>query len=41
MTKRTGSKIIATVQYLGVQNARGYELISLSPEKRSYERFWT
>ena len=41
MTKRRGSKFNATVQYLGVQNARGYDIISLSPEKCSYEKFWT
>ena len=41
MTIRKGSKFNATVQYLGVQNSTGYNLISLSPEKCSYEKFWT
>ena len=41
MTSRTGSKFNATVQYLGVQNSKGYDLISLSPERCSFEKFWT
>lgn len=41
MTNRNSSKFGATLVYFGVQNVNGFENISLSPKKRSYEKFWT
>jgi len=41
MSNNRDSKFKATLVYFGVQNARGNECISLSPEKRFNEKFWT